>query len=80
VIPDEEARAAQWRADQITLMRQRIAALRALAAPPEPAQRVREAWLPVVFAIAERGAEMPTPYEALESIDDRRNPFGCLIP
>jgi hypothetical protein len=77
---DEEARAALWRQQQLQLVQQRVDALRALAAPPAPAQQVREAWLPVVLAIAERDTEMSSPTEALEEIQDRRNPFGCLIP
>jgi hypothetical protein len=80
VIVDEEARAALWRTQQLTLLRQRVAMLRALAAPPEPAREVREAWLPVVLALDERGAELASPTESLEDGEDRRNPFGCLIP
>jgi hypothetical protein len=80
VIADEEERAALWRQQQLQLLSQRVALFRALAAPPEPYARVREAWRPVELWLVETKTDTPTPLETLEDSDDRRNPYGCLIP
>jgi hypothetical protein len=51
-----------------------------LAAPPGPYLAVREAWRPVELALMEAQTEMSTPVEVMMADDDRRNPYGCLIP
>jgi hypothetical protein len=76
----EEQRAALWRMQQQQLLNARLRMLRALAAPPGPYRKVRAAWRPIELAIAESQMSGPSPLEALEEPQDRRNPFGCLIP
>jgi hypothetical protein len=80
LIADEEQRAAQWRADQLVLARTRVRLFAATLAPPEPYAAVREAWRPVELALLEAQTPMSSPDEELELIEDRRNPYGCLIP
>jgi hypothetical protein len=65
---------------QAQLLSYSVARFRALSAPPGPYLRVREAWRPVELAIAESGTDVPSAEETLEASDDRRNPWGCLIP
>jgi hypothetical protein len=56
---DEEARAAQWRADLAARVAYQAGVWRALQAPPGPAAAVRAAWQPIVVWQAERDVYIP---------------------
>lgn len=54
----EEGRAAYWQQQQRDRIAYQHELWLSLQAPPEPRQRVIDAWMPLTLAIAERGIEI----------------------